>query len=60
MLDRLKHDPRTRHVPIHIISVDTERERGLRLGAVSYIQKPVTREAIDGALNQTIDFLNGR
>ena len=58
VLDRLKHDPRTRHVPIHIISVDTERERSLRLGAVSYIQKPVTREAIDGALNQTIDFLN--
>jgi CheY-like chemotaxis protein len=27
VLDRLKHDPKTRHVPIHIISVDPERER---------------------------------
>ena len=58
VLDRLKHDPKTRHVPIHIISVDPERERSLRLGAVSYIQKPVTREALDNALSQTIDFIN--
>jgi CheY-like chemotaxis protein/signal transduction histidine kinase/CHASE3 domain sensor protein len=58
VLDRLKHDPKTRHVPIHIISVDPERERSLRLGAVSYIQKPVTRETLDNALSQTIDFIN--
>ena len=43
VLDQLKHDPKTRHIPIHIISVDEERERSLRLGAVSYIQKPVTQ-----------------
>jgi CheY-like chemotaxis protein len=58
VLDKLKHDPTTRHVPIHIISVDEERERGMRLGAVSFIQKPATKEAIDSALSQTIDFLN--
>jgi signal transduction histidine kinase/DNA-binding response OmpR family regulator/CHASE3 domain sensor protein len=58
VLDKLKHDPATRHVPIHIISVDQERERSLRLGAVSYIQKPATKETLDAALNQTIDFLN--
>jgi CheY-like chemotaxis protein/CHASE3 domain sensor protein len=57
VLDRLKHDPKTRHVPIHIISVDPERERSLRLGAVSYIQKPATRESIDTALTQTMDFI---
>jgi CheY-like chemotaxis protein/CHASE3 domain sensor protein/GAF domain-containing protein len=58
VLDRLKHDPKTRHVPIHVISVDPERERSLRLGAVSYVQKPATRESIDTALSQTIDFIN--
>ena len=58
VLDRLKHDPETRHIPIHIISADEERERSLRLGAVSHFQKPVTKEIIDQALNQTIDFIN--
>jgi signal transduction histidine kinase/CheY-like chemotaxis protein len=57
VLDRLKHDPETRHIPIHIISADEERDRSLRLGAVSHFQKPVTREIIDQALNQTIDFI---
>jgi signal transduction histidine kinase/CheY-like chemotaxis protein len=57
-LDRLKHDSATRHIPIHIISADEERERSLRLGAVSYLQKPVTKEVIEQALSQTIDFIN--
>jgi signal transduction histidine kinase/CheY-like chemotaxis protein/CHASE3 domain sensor protein len=58
VLDRLKHDAETRHIPIHIISADEERERSLRLGAVSHFQKPVTKEIIDQALSQTIDFIN--
>jgi signal transduction histidine kinase/CheY-like chemotaxis protein len=57
-LDRLKHDSETRHIPIHIISADEERERSLRLGAVSYLQKPVTKEIVDQALSQTLDFIN--
>ena len=58
VLDRLKHDARTRHIPIHIISVEEERERGLKLGAVSFLQKPVTKETLDNALNETIEFIN--
>jgi hypothetical protein len=58
ILDRLKHDPRTRHIPTHIISVDHERERGLRQGAVSVLQKPVTKATIDDAFQQTIDLIN--
>src|SRR3712207_7837683 len=33
VLDRLKHDRVTRHIPVHIISGDEETARGLRLGA---------------------------
>src|SRR4029077_4735381 len=29
ILDRLKHDPRTRHIPVHIISVEGQRRRAL-------------------------------
>jgi HAMP domain-containing protein/CheY-like chemotaxis protein/signal transduction histidine kinase len=46
LLDRLKHDPATRHIPIHIISASDERQRGLQLGAIAYLQKPVTRDAL--------------
>lgn len=57
VLDRLKHDQRTRHIPVHVISVLPGRNRGLRLGAVSYLQKPVTKEAINEILQQTVDFI---
>ncbi len=57
VLDRLKHDARTRHIPVHVISVEPARGRGLRLGAVSYLQKPVSKEAINEILQQTVDFI---
>ena len=57
VLDRLKHDERTRHIPVHVISVDPARGRGLRMGAVSYLQKPVTKDAINDVLRQTVDLI---
>jgi len=41
ILDRLKHEPTTRHIPVHIISVDEHWQRSAKLGAVAHIQKPV-------------------
>ena len=41
VLDRLKHDPNTRHIPVHIMTVEEGRQRGLQLGAIAYLQKPV-------------------
>jgi signal transduction histidine kinase/DNA-binding response OmpR family regulator/HAMP domain-containing protein len=58
LLDLLKHDPRTRHVPIHVISVDDQRKRGLRAGAFGFLEKPVDREALMGALNRTKEFID--
>jgi CheY-like chemotaxis protein/HAMP domain-containing protein/signal transduction histidine kinase len=57
VLDRLKHDPRTRHIPVHIISAQDEQQRGLRLGALSYLQKPVSKEALDAALSEIKQFV---
>lgn len=52
VLDRLKHDPATRHIPVHILTVEAARQRGLKMGALAYLQKPVTREAlIEGLVN---------
>ena len=42
-----------RHIPVHIVSGEDERPRGLRQGASSYLQKPVT-EAVLGELFERI------
>ncbi len=46
ILDRLKHDPATRHIPVHIISGDENRRRGLALGAMTYLEKSITKESL--------------
>ena len=58
LLDLLKHDPRTRHVPIHVISVDDQRKRGLKAGAFGFLEKPVDRDALLDALSRTKEFIN--
>jgi CheY-like chemotaxis protein len=39
VLDYLKHDPATRHIPVHVISGHEHNRRGFVLGAMSCIQK---------------------
>ena len=46
VLDRLKHDVTTRHIPIHIVSADDHEEAALMLGAVGFELKPVKREQL--------------
>jgi CheY-like chemotaxis protein len=46
ILDRIKHDPHTRHIPVHIISGDENRRRGLALGAMTYLEKAVDQESL--------------
>ncbi|MEB2846693.1 response regulator [Rhizobiales bacterium RZME27] len=52
VLDRLKRDVRTRHIPIHIVSADDYTETALSLGAVGYIMKPVQREQLVEVLHK--------
>jgi CheY-like chemotaxis protein len=46
VLDRLKHDARTRHVPVHVVSVADYRRQALERGAVGYALKPVQRDEL--------------
>ncbi|CAN5728527.1 HAMP domain-containing protein [soil metagenome] len=57
VLDRLKHDPETRHIPVHIISMLDEAHRGMRLGAMAHLPKPVDREALEGAFTAIAGFI---
>jgi HAMP domain-containing protein/CheY-like chemotaxis protein/signal transduction histidine kinase len=47
VLNNLKHDPATRHIPVHIISVEEERSHALARGAFAYTVKPATTEILD-------------
>ncbi|GLS48494.1 histidine kinase [Methylobacterium gnaphalii] len=57
LLDLLKNDPRTRHIPIHVISVNDEKKRGLRAGAFGFLEKPVEREGLMRALERSKEFI---
>ncbi|ODH03206.1 hybrid sensor histidine kinase/response regulator [Nostoc sp. KVJ20] len=57
VLDRLKHDPNTRHIPVHIMTVEEGKQRGLQLGAIAYLQKPLTSETISEALSKIKGFV---
>jgi CheY-like chemotaxis protein len=52
VLDRLKHDARTRHIPVHVVSGSDHAETALSLGAVGYIIKPVQRDELVEALKK--------
>jgi HAMP domain-containing protein/CheY-like chemotaxis protein/signal transduction histidine kinase len=57
VLDRLKHRSSTRHIPVHIVSGMETRQRGLRQGAVSYLEKPVGKDALDDAFDRIAEFI---
>ncbi|MEH2411527.1 HAMP domain-containing protein, partial [Nostoc sp.] len=57
VLDRLKHDPNIRHIPVHIMTVEEGRQRSLQLGAIAYLQKPLTSETISEALTKIKGFV---
>ena len=50
VLDRLKRDDATRHIPIHVISGADHSQTALSLGAVGYLVKPVKREELSDVL----------
>ncbi len=52
VLDRLKRDVQTRHIPIHIVSAGDHTETAFALGAVGYMAKPVKREQLVEALQK--------
>jgi len=60
VLDTLKHDPVTRHIPVHFITAVADPHRGRRQGGIGFLTKPVTREQIESALERLAHFDQGR
>jgi signal transduction histidine kinase/DNA-binding response OmpR family regulator/CHASE3 domain sensor protein len=60
VLDILKHDVRTRHIPIHVVSADDHARTALGLGAVGYLLKPASREDLRRAFDSLEQRLSQR
>ena len=60
VLDMLKHDRATRHIPVHVVSVSEDRQRTLTQGALSHLTKPVTAEALQTAFAGMRQFIDRR
>jgi CheY-like chemotaxis protein len=58
ILDRLKRNPRTRHIPVHVISVMERSKKGTTMGAFSYLEKPVSKETLEGAFTHISQFID--
>ena len=56
VLDRLKRNARTRHIPVHVISV-MDKTQGNAQGAFGYLTKPVSKEGLERVFNQLASFL---
>ena len=52
VLNNLKLDPATRHIPVQMLSIEEERQHGLSHGAFSYLVKPATTEDLEHAFDR--------
>ncbi len=59
VLERLKRDPDTRHIPVHVLSASPQRERALRQGVLSWLPKPIDQASLDEEFNRIQHFLKG-
>jgi HAMP domain-containing protein/signal transduction histidine kinase/DNA-binding response OmpR family regulator len=52
VLNNLKLDAATRHIPVQMLSIEEERQHGLSHGAFSYLVKPATTEDLEDAFDR--------
>lgn len=57
VLQKLKANPLTRHIPVHIVSATDRSEAAMQMGAVGYAIKPTTRDRLKEVFNKLEDKL---
>ena len=56
VLNHLKQDPATRHIPVQMLTLDEDRSHGLARGAFAFVTKPTTPEGLETALTRIKDY----
>ena len=59
VLQSIKNDLSTRHIPVQVVSNDDDRERAIRQGAFGMLTKPVTREQVLSTFEELRSFVTG-
>jgi CheY-like chemotaxis protein len=60
VLNQLKLDPATRHIPVQIVTMDEERQHGLAHGAFAYLVKAPTTTSLEAAFDRINEFTVSR
>ena len=60
VLNHLKQDPATRHIPVQMLTLDEDRQHGLARGAFSFITKPTTTEGLEAAFDRIKEYATPR
>ena len=60
LLSELKRDPATRHIPVQIVTLDTDRQQGLARGAFAFVTKSTTAAGLESALARIMDYATTR
>ncbi len=58
VLTELKSNPATRHIPVHIMSVNERTIDSIKEGAIEYLTKPVDKKQLEQAFNRIGNFIN--
>jgi HAMP domain-containing protein/CheY-like chemotaxis protein/signal transduction histidine kinase len=60
VLNHLKQDPATRHIPVQMLTLDEDRHHGLARGAFSFVTKPTTPQGLEAALARIKEYSTPR
>jgi CheY-like chemotaxis protein/signal transduction histidine kinase/HAMP domain-containing protein len=60
VLNHLKQDPATRHIPVQILTLDDDRRHGLSRGAFAFLTKPTDRTSLEAAFAKMKDYASSR
>lgn len=52
VLEMLKDNPKTRHIPVHVISVEEASMDALRRGALGFLKKPANKKGLEKVFRQ--------
>ncbi len=56
VLNHLKQDSATRHIPVQMLTLDEDRHHGLARGAFAFVTKPTSPDELDSALGRIKDY----
>jgi len=56
VLNHLKQDPATRHIPVQMLTLDEDRQHGLARGAFAFVTKPTSPDELEEALSRIKEY----